>query len=75
MTFEEFNKITDRKNAFDKYWNYSLAIAIGLFCIWSLFYVVSLKDDGGKPDTHFISILIQPNLLSVFRDTIMTEVG
>lgn len=41
MTFEEFSKIFQKKNSFEKYWNYFLSvavIAVGLFVFYLLLF-------------------------------------
>jgi len=43
MTFEEFRNVTQRRNAFDIYWHYGVAILVGLFCIIAFFYVTFIE--------------------------------
>jgi len=45
MTFEDFKLATRRKNSFDKYWHYFVAISFGLFSIFGIFYI-SFVDEG-----------------------------
>ena len=61
MTFEDFKKITQRKNAFDKYWHYGVAIAFGLFCLFGIFYVTFI--DSGK--FRSLGYVVYPCLLLI----------
>ena len=48
MTFDDFKEALNRKNAFDKYWHYSLAIVVGLFCVVGLFYITFVDTEKSR---------------------------
>jgi hypothetical protein len=61
MTFEEFRKATQRRNSFDTYWHYGIAILFGLFCLFGLFYVTFI--DTAK--FRSVSYILYPSLLLI----------
>ncbi len=71
MTYEDFKKVTKRKNVFDKYWHYIVAISFGLFFLFGLYYITFINPDKFR-HTYFVvypvvTILLIICCLSAFR--------
>lgn len=70
MTFEDFKKVTQRKNAFDKYWHYFVAISFGLFCLVGIYYITFINPEKFRHVryvTYVGFLLILAMALSAFR--------
>lgn len=70
MIYAEFKKVTNRKNSFDKYWYYFVAISFGLFFLFGLYYITFINPDKFR-HTYFVAypgaILLLIMCLSAFR--------
>ncbi len=70
MTFEEFKRITERKNSFDKYWHYFVAISIGLFFLFGIYYISFINPEKFRHVAYIVypgMILLLIMCLSAFR--------
>jgi hypothetical protein len=61
MTFDDFKMATRRKNSFDKYWHYGVAISFTLSCLFGIFYVTFI--DTGK--FRSVAYVLYPGLLLI----------
>jgi len=70
MTFEDFIKVTQHKNAFDRYWHYFVAISFGLFCLVGIYYITFIDPEKFR-HVRYVAypgfLLILAMALSAFR--------
>lgn len=70
MTFADFKNAARRKNSFDRYWNYGVAISVGLFCLFAIYYVTFIDFDKFRAFRYAIYpvlLLLLVMSLSAFR--------